>query len=179
MNVVQLTPMQEDLEPEGWLGDPEWPPLFIGRGNSGTVYVYAEVDMEEGVPYLLSALPDLGRHENYMTWLEYEVTINGSFCELIEHGHDCITSEEDWLTWCLENGLCPGQWFVVRLTPRYSSWYDYQYGGMEYDFSCDYEIISAEQLSPEEHLERWMTFFDEWARATDGAWELTSKRGLV
>jgi len=57
--------------PEGWLGDPDWPSLFMGS-KANDVYVYCEFledefgDLEIN---LLSSMPDVGRRQGHQTWL--------------------------------------------------------------------------------------------------------------
>jgi hypothetical protein len=154
--------MEEWQPPEGPLGDPAWP-LFQVAGNRDHLIAYAEID-EYGCPQLLSALPDMGRHENCMTWLEYETDSHGSLGTIMEVNREdpgAPFSEEDWIWWCLREGLCPGQVIIVELIACYSKDYCWEYACYEYDFNMDWEIISREELPQEEHAERWAEVFQE------------------
>lgn len=161
--MTQLQPM-EDLypPPEGPLGDPKWP-LFVVNGNQDHLIVYAEID-EYGEPQLLSALPDLGRRERYMTWLEYEVDEWG-FSGLMALGgieasnSGAPYSDEDWTWWALREGYCPGQVLIVEMRVHYSKSYDWYSGATEYDFEVEAEILTAEHVPFHEHAERWVEAF--------------------
>ena len=148
----------EDAE-EGWLGDFEaWPSLFLGpRAND--VYVYCEFfigEFEELEIDLLSALPDVGRRQGKATWLEHELN-NDSFAVLLGLDHD------EAERFALESGLCPDQWFILRLIPHYSQgWRGDVY---EYDFEVDFYLVSAQQLPPWEHVRRWTEYLGRNSRA--------------
>lgn len=138
--------------PEGWLGDPEWPSLFLGP-KMNEVYVYCELfvdEFEELAVDLLSAVPDVGRRQGKMTWLEHELNVD-SFAVMLGLDHDRAVE------FALEQGLCPGQWFVLKLIPHY--WQGWCGDSYEYDFEVGFEVISAQRLAPEEHAKRW---FEYW-----------------
>jgi hypothetical protein len=159
--MVEMVPIQPVPLPEGPLGDPAWP-LFIVNGNRDHLIVYAEID-EYGEPHLLSALPDLGRNERRMTWLEYELDEWGSLGGLMrldmEDPGAAPFSDEDWTWWCLYQGYCPGQVLIVELVAHYSKDYCWEAGCYEYDFSLSFDILSAEHLPLHEHAERWIEAF--------------------
>jgi hypothetical protein len=158
-----MTPIQPVPLPEGPLGDPAWP-LFTVNGNRDHLIVYAEID-DDGVPQLLSALPDLGRNERHMTWLEYEIDEWGGLGGLMALGgieastSGAPFSDEDWTWWCLREGYCPGQVLIVELRAHYSKSYDWHSGGYEYDFEVEAEILTAEHMPFHEHSERWVEAF--------------------
>jgi hypothetical protein len=138
--------------PEGWLGDPEWPSLFLGP-KMNEVYVYCELfvdEFEELAVELLSAVPDVGRRQGKMTWLEHELNVD-SFAVMLGLDHDAAEQ------FALENGLCPDQWFVLKVIPHY--WEGWCGDFYEYDFEVDFDLISAQRLSPEEHAKRWSDYW--------------------
>lgn len=163
-------------EPEGWLGDPEeWPILFcrdhvpketLSRFLQGelteldrtatlsTCYAYfsstIDVDGEDLYMHLESALPDIGRREGKMTWLEWESSY-GELWLMMGWGVDFSHRDYPVARQLLELGLAPGQWFILKLEPCYSG---PDHNG-EYDQECEWELISSERLSPSEKGELW------------------------
>jgi hypothetical protein len=149
--------------PEGPLGDPKWPLFGVGRKHDRLI-LYAEID-QYGEPCLLSALPDLGRRDRYMTWLEFEVDNQGSLASIMQLGDwvgEAPFSEEDWILWCLKEGLCPGQVIILDITANYTEDYCWDAGCYEYDLEINWDIIGREHLSPEEHAKRWCEVMDEY-----------------
>jgi len=136
---------------------------WINHTSHSTAYVYMEVqdNGEEDLEFhLLSALPDVGRREGHATWLEFEIdndevqlweTTFGAYSK----GGPSMTPVADWT---MRHGLCPGQWFVVKLRPNYSESYDSWSGGYECDFECSAEILDHEKLPLPEHERRWLEF---------------------
>lgn len=188
----EFIPVREAIR-DGWLGDPdEWPSLFlrdhvvrepwqdilgrfedIPQGGSwidhtshSTAYVYMEVqdNGEEDLEFhLLSALPDVGRRDRHMTWLEFEMsTDEGSLWETAFGADDRYSNVGPSMTpvadWAMRHGICPGQWFIVKLKPNYTETYDSWSGGYECDFECSAEILDREKLPPPEHERRWLEF---------------------
>ena len=179
--------------PEGWLGDPnEWPSLFfrnkqrtwqntskkdwesgwIGQTYHHTVLCYCCLEdrgWEDLSWCLLSALPDIGRHQDCMTWLEYETELGDAFTfwamvrESLGGQGVCDIrkgfSETPNTDWALRHGLCPDQWFVLKLTPNYITYPATVDGPEEYDFEVEAELLDREPISPTEHFKRWHTFF--------------------
>lgn len=138
---------------EGWLGDPETPSLFLGAA-ADDVLVYcrlSDVPEDDLELELLSAVPDVGRREGYATWLEHELGEN-DLGHILDVG---TTGLDEMEAWALEHGVCPGQWFVLWLVPHYERYTSTEWMGYEYDFHCSYHLVSAERLSPAEHLARW------------------------
>jgi len=138
------------------------------RLRHNTVYVYCciedyEDEFEGEVEYtlqaeVLSALPDIGRRKGKRTWLEYELSITGE-----EDTWQVILGwdyqDEEWLAKrALEMGVCPGQWFILKLKPNYITYPATPDCAEEYDFEISAELISAERLAPEEHARRWAEF---------------------
>ena len=185
MKWLPILPAEPDLPPEGWLGDPnEWPSLFLrnhvvrqfgrptGKYRKNTVYVYmtlenyGEMDLEWD---LLSALPDEGRRQDKMTWLEFETQINdpptfwASVREALGGPNLIPPTETPNADWALQAGICPEQWFILRLTPDYITYPASENGPEEYDFEVDAELISAQWLNLDEHQRRWTEFLFESA----------------
>lgn len=140
------------------------------RLRHNTVYVYCciedyEDEFEGEIHHtmqaeVLSALPDIGRREGGRTWLEHELTCTGE-----EDAWQVILGwdyqDDEWLAKrALEMGVCPGQWFILKLRPRYITYPANVNGPEEYDFEIDAEFISAEKLPPEEHARRWAEFLE-------------------
>jgi hypothetical protein len=159
--MTQMIAMEPEPVHKGPLGDPRWP-LFQVVGCKDRLICYAEID-EYGTPQLLSALPDLGREERRCTWLEWEVGEWGSLGAIMALNieGDAPYSEEDWIWWCLREGLCPGQVIIVDITAEYTKDYIWDYACYEYDFNVDWEIISREHIPMAEHAERWVEVFEE------------------
>jgi len=140
---------------------------WLDHTDYSTVYVYMEVQNtgEEDLEFhLLSALPDVGRRDDHMTWLEFEITNDEvqlwettfqSECRYCKDGEYSMTPVADW---AIQNGICPGQWFIVRLKPNYTETYDSWSGGYECDFECSARVMDLEKVSPREHMDRWMEF---------------------
>lgn len=190
-----LKPLQDDLPPEGWVGDPnEWPILFF-RNKLKRQYYTPKEDWEKGwicqtTPHtvlcyvcledggwedlsweLLSALPDLGRRDNQMTWLEYETQLGDpdTFWATVR---EALGGQRQWayrenasetpnVDWALQNGICPDQWFILKLTPDYITWPATPDGPEEHDFEVAAELLDFESLAPTEHTRRWHRFLYE------------------
>jgi len=140
---------------------------WIDHTSHSTVLVYMEVeddgDGEDLEFHLLSAIPDVGRRENHATWLEYEMNADegalweaafGTECRYCKDG-ESMTPVADW---AMRNGICPGQWFVVKLEPDYQEFQDYESGHYECEFECGATVLDREKLPPQEHAERWREF---------------------
>lgn len=146
------------------LTKPDMSKSWIENTSHSTTFVYMSIedlgdcDLEFN---LLSAIPDIGRRKNFATWLEHEInTDEGALWELAfgteRYSTDSLMPIADW---AMKNGICPGQWFIVKLVPNYKDYYDSWSGGYECDFECEATIISKEKISPQEHIKRWEEFF--------------------
>jgi len=166
--------------PEGWLGNfEEWPILFFRdheiqrslarpelKAVLSTVCCYCCLEDygDKDLDFvLLSALPDIGRKDNKITWLEYESQINdpATFWNQVreELGGSYLyntDSETPLADLAFQRGLCPGQWFVLKLSPNYIHYYTSDMD--EWDFGIKAELTDREKLSPKEHLIRWSEF---------------------
>jgi hypothetical protein len=138
------------------------------RLQRDTVYVYCCIeDYEESYKgetwhamkaELLSALPDVGRRQGKTTWLEHELCVNGeddTWQTILGWDYQ----DDEWLAKrALEMGVCPGQWFILKLKPHYITYPATVNGPEEYDFEISAEFISAQWLPLEEHARRWAEY---------------------
>jgi hypothetical protein len=140
---------------------------WLEHTSHSTVLVYMEVEDDgEGEDLrfnLLSAIPDVGRRENHATWLEYEMNTDEGALWEAAFGTECrYCKDNESMTpvadWAMRNGICPGQWFVVKLEPDYQEFRDYESGHYEYEFECGATVLDCEKLSPQEHAKRWLEF---------------------
>jgi hypothetical protein len=164
--------MEEHLPPDGWLGDLEkWgPALFFPerkkreRGyHPGPAWVYLYLDdcgEDDLEIHLLSALPDLGRKDRFMTWLEYEVTTGDMNWQWMFGIDQHWEADYPTAAWAMTEGLCPGQWFIARVHAHY-----HEPLHLEDDFDIEYngEILSKEILNPLTVALSW----EAWLRERD------------
>jgi hypothetical protein len=121
--------------------------LFSGYDHhTDTVYLYAAMDAGDGEELWLSIesyIPD--GHD-----IEHQRDIDGDDAIL---GLSCETSQ-----WMLENGIAPGQVFLMTWSICYSKfWTD---SGWEYDSEVSIAIIWVEPWSPERSAEAWQLWLD-------------------
>lgn len=147
----QFKAFDED-EPEGWLGDPNIPSLFLGpKLDEALIYCMVDAAPKEDLALLLeSALPDIGRRQRKKTWLEWELD-NITFEEVMSW--PCGLEEREHLM--LGLGICPGQLFVLRVEASYHTCHDSWSGHCETELEVDWELVWAEPLDPAEHARRW------------------------
>jgi hypothetical protein len=173
----------------GWLGNfDEWPILFfrnkqrepryigkkdlesgwIGETVHHTVLCYVcltDLDWNDLSWCILSALPDIGRSEGKLTWLEHELRLGDadSFWEMVREalGGSAsypVPSETPNADWAVQNGIAPDQWFVLKLSPSYITYPATPDSAEEYDFEVDADLLDCEKLTSSEHEKRWSEF---------------------
>lgn len=105
-----------------------------------------EVDVDEGV----GRVPD---------WYDYDVNELGWDSIIGAYRHSSPdqygnTWSEGWLIWCLEEGIAPGQPFLVELPRPYHS-VSHTQDGTEYDTEYEPEIIAVLHWKPSRVLKAW------------------------
>jgi len=131
--------------------------------NTAFVYMVLRDNGDDLEFQMLSQIPS-------GTWLAVEMYDEYMLWE-IAFGKWNWRSEMPVADWALQHGICPGQWFVVKLIPRYEGGYN-AWGENDFDFNCKTSIIGRENLSPKEHARRWMKFLTA-IHAADGLPRLT------
>jgi hypothetical protein len=168
--------------PEGWVGDPkEWPILFSEEPVAQDVLdAFLRKELEPTVPppganncyayfstcidpvgtdwdmQLESALPDVGRRQGKMTWLEYESNFGELWWMLGFNGADSHDEEFPNAARLAALGIVPGQWFVLRLEP----WYEGPDYNGECDCGCEWKLVASEPLSDSDRGTMWHSWLE-------------------
>ena len=73
--------------------------------------------------------------------------------------HELLSTETfDEINWALEQGLCPGQIFAVRLEvwwSRSGSYYE-----EEWELESRFELVERQYIAPDEIAARWQEWID-------------------
>lgn len=97
-------------------------------------------------------------------WIECELSESG-FENIFDYNWSTVYEEDGhrfhtfWTTWALQNGIAPGQKFLVRVDPpnTYRSSYEYD----EWDVEWGYDIVWIEPLPTGWVWRRWRSFLDK------------------
>lgn len=144
-------------------GKPFQNPEAHAELNTAFVYMVLKDNGDDLEFQMLSYIPS-------ETWLAAEMHDEYTLWD-ITFGQWDWHSDMPVADWALKHGICPGQWFIVKLIPRYEGGYD-AWGEGDFDFKCEAFIINQERLSQKEHIKRWMKFLTT-VHADDGLPRLT------
>jgi hypothetical protein len=96
-------------------------------------------------------------------WLTCELA-NLGWADIADIEHFTYTSKDvdgnEWnegqMLWALQNGIAPGQAFLVEMDhPNYTKDYNYEYGTYEYDVEFSSAVIRVEKWTEKQVLNAW------------------------
>ena len=132
---------------------PEWlPPLCDAYTEDGTIYLWHKLVLaaDDLEPERCGTV-DMGRPPE---WMAHEDDLSLYYLMGPPHlsvTHDRHSFIETWIRWALEEGLAPGQPFLVRISqPHYSRSYE-----GEYDVDWDVDIVRVMPRTPQQALRAW------------------------
>lgn len=135
---------------------------FVNVFSQPVCYIWLRVEREDG-GLDLTVEPYLG--DTFGTepeWYYYEES-NSSWSDIIGAGSHGSWKKDDfiggWNTWAMQEGLCPGQEFLVQFKPP--RWYRCSWEYIEYDVEYDFDIVMRAPRSPKQAARSW----DQWKKA--------------
>lgn len=79
-----------------------------------------------------------------------------------------------WNDWCLQEGLCPGQRFLVEF--KHPRWYRCSWEYEEYDVEYFWDIVMRDPITPKQHARAWAQWQKTCAKNREGLRRAKAKR---